>query len=523
MQDETVIARGESRFVSNTVALVFQTVAATLLTLLQIKLLSNYLSKESFGLLASLRGLSLLLATLAAHGLPLLLVRFIPGHEARRERGQALRLASVCVIVSLVGLAVVIAAAHALGRWVFAFVPGDALTADLYLWFYATTVGVMLKLVLYGGLNGSRRLAAQVLLETLSLLAVLVWIIADRRELTLPLVFRILGVVNIATVCVGFPLFLAGLKSTALTGVSAGADRGGGGAGYRSGYASYLVWAAGLSFVALAFSDADRYLLAQVLTLELLAAFHIGARVAHLANRLLGVANLAFQPEITRLDAEGRDERVVQSTRIFFKFNSVFAVLMTAFIIVFARDLVVIVSSEAYTAAVPLLVILGCSLPLSTMTAPVTTVMKALDQVRGALLCDVAWFVCYVGLIFVLARPLGLVGVGCAQLVACAAQLLLALRLSKVIIGTGYVLRLAWRLLLAGGAAFLPVLAFEVFAGRGHSITAIGAKVLLYLFGVVLFRWLVRAVNVFDGGERATLAAALGTRKLGIVGRVVGV
>lgn len=43
MQNETVGERGESRFVPNTVALVVQTVAATLLTLLQIKLLSNYL------------------------------------------------------------------------------------------------------------------------------------------------------------------------------------------------------------------------------------------------------------------------------------------------------------------------------------------------------------------------------------------------------------------------------------------------------------------------------------------------
>ena len=520
MQNETVSGRGESRFVSNTVALVFQTVAATLLTLLQIKLLSNFLSKETFGLLASLRGFSLLLATLAAHGLPWLLVRFIPVHESRRERGEALRLAAGCVIVSLAGLVVVVAAAHAVGRWAFGFVPAETLTEDLYLWFYVTTLGVMLKLVLYGGLNGLRQLAAQVLLETLSLLAVLVWIVVDRRELTLPLVFRILGVVNLATVGVGFPLFFAGLKGATRSG---SADRTGAGAGYRNGYTSYLGWAAGLSFVALAFSDADRYLLAQVLTLELLAAFHIGARVGHLANRLLGVANLAFQPEITRLDAEGRDGRVVQSTRIFFKFNSVFAVLMTALVIVFARDMVVIVSSEAYTAAVPLLVILAFSLPLTTMTAPVTTVMKALDQVRGALMCDVAWVVCYVGLIFVLAPPFGLIGVGCAQLVACAAQLVLALQLSKVAIGTGYVLRLAWRLLLAGGMAFLPALAFEIFVDSGSSYMAIGAKALLFFFGVFVFRSLVRALHVFDPDERTTLVTMLGTRRLGAIGRLVGV
>jgi hypothetical protein len=39
----------------------------------------------------------------------------------------------------------------------------------------------------------------------------------------------------------------------------------------------------------------------------------------------------------------------------------------------------------------------------------------------------------------------------------------------------------------------------------------------------VLFRRLVRALGVFDSGERTTLAATLGTRKLGAVARIVGV
>jgi O-antigen/teichoic acid export membrane protein len=176
------IERGESRFVPNTVALVFQTVAATLLTLLQVKLLANYLPQDTFGLLASMRGLSLLIATLAANGLPQLLVRFIPVHEARRERRGALRLIAVCSLLSLAGLAAAIAVTQAAGRWTFRFVPAGTLSAELALWFYLTTLGVMLKLVLYGGLNGLRRLASQVMLETLSLLAVLLWFFAARAH-----------------------------------------------------------------------------------------------------------------------------------------------------------------------------------------------------------------------------------------------------------------------------------------------------------------------------------------------------
>jgi O-antigen/teichoic acid export membrane protein len=376
----------------------------------------------------------------------------------------------------------------------------------------------MLKLVLYGGLNGLRRLAFQVLLETTSLAAVLVWFVVARDHLTLAVLFEILGVVNLVTAAVGFVPFVVYVIRATEGPRRAPTER-----TSRTGYMSYLGWAVGLSLVAIAFSDADRYLLAQVLSLELLAAFHIGARLGRLANRLLGVANLAFQPEVTRLDAEGRDGRVIQSTRIFLKFNSVFAVLMTALLVVFAREAIVIVSSEAYTTAVPLLVILALSLPLTTMTAPVTTVMKAVDQVHGALWCDLAWAACYVLLIFALAPAFGLVGVGFAQLVACAVQLVLALRLSKLPIGAIDVWSIAWKLAFAGGVAFLPAVVYGFIVENGSFYTTLGIKAVLFVVGVVVFRGLVRSSNLFHGDERTTLIGMLRSRRLEMIGRLVGV
>jgi O-antigen/teichoic acid export membrane protein len=510
---------GESKFISNTVALVIQTVAATLLTLLQIKLLAAYLSKDTFGLFASLRGLSLLLAALAAHGLPQLLVRFIPAHEARGERRSAMRLAAVSLLWSTAGLFVVAAATHAAGRWAYGFVPSGELNVELYAWFYATTLGVMLKLVLYGGLNGSRRLADQVMIETASLIAVLAWLFVDRESLTLARLFRILGIVNLATVVAALVAFFLPIRGPKRRedGAGVGVPR-----GYAREYRGYLGWAVGLSLVAVAFSDADRYLLAQVLSLELLAAFHIGARVGRLANRLLGVANLAFQPEVTRLDTEGRESRVLDSARIFLKFNSIFAASMAAFVAVFAREMIVLVSNERYLPAVPLLVILALSLPLSTMTAPVTSVMKALDQARGALWCDLAWAVCYVALVLALTPPFGLVGVGIAQLAACAAQLVVALRISTLPFGTGEVLRLGAKLALCG-ASFLPAFASSAFLEGAGLWAAIGVKAVLFAGGAVVFRRLTRGFGILDAEERRTLAGTLEGRRLGLIGRAAGV
>lgn len=541
--------RGESRFVPNTVALVFQTVAATLLTLLQVKLLANFLPQETFGLFASMRGLSLLLATLAAHGLPQLLVRFIPVHESRRERAAALRLVAACSLLSLAGLALAVAVTQAVERPVFRFVPPGTLTTGLLFWFYVTTLGVMLKLVLYGGLNGLRRLASQVMIETLSLLAVLAWLFAERHDLTLASLFRILGVVNLATVAAGYAVLFGGLGKAvrAKVGAAAAAPTGrvGGGASetrtglpggepvadgtrvnwvsYRADYASYLWWAAGLSLVAIAFSDADRYLLAQILSLELLAAFHVGARVGRLANRLLGVANLAFQPEVTRLDAEGRRGRVAESTRIFLKFNTIVSVWMAAALVVFAREVIVVVASGAYTTAVPLLVLFALSLPFSTMTAPLTSVMKAVDQVRGALWCDLGWALCYVGFIFALASPLGLYGVGIAQLLACAVQLALALALSRLPGAAGEVAGLAWKLLVAGAAAFLPVWIVGAVLSGSPAAVVIAAKAAAFVAGSAVFRFMVRFLRVLRDDERGVVFSMLESRRMGFVGGLVGI
>ena len=77
-----------SRFFSNTVALIVQTVVATVVTLVQVKILSNSLSKDTFGLFVSLRGLSLLISMLAANGLPALLVRFLPAYERAAGNGR---------------------------------------------------------------------------------------------------------------------------------------------------------------------------------------------------------------------------------------------------------------------------------------------------------------------------------------------------------------------------------------------------------------------------------------------------
>lgn len=500
-------AQSPSRFISNTVALVIQTLVSTLVTLAQVKLLANYLTQGEFGTFAALRGLSLLLSILAANGLPQLLLRFTPVFEARNEHGRALRLLASSLLGSVVLLLLVGVAAHALRRWVLAFDGHAMFDGELMLWFAATTLGVTLKLVIYGALAGLRRITLQVAIEVGTLVVILGWIVVSRHGLSVPLLFRIFGIVHVASALMGtFATYF--IFSRSLTHVHRPE------ATTVSGLSGYLGWSAALSIVALAFTDVDRYLLAHLLAVESIAIFHIAARVGRLANRLLGVANIAFHPEVTRLHTTGRPTTIIGVAHVFIKFNSLVAAWMAAGIVLFARDIIVTIASPGYLGAAPVLWLLALGLPLTTLTAPLTTVMKARDQVGGALMCDLVWVLTYVTLMVALVPSLGVIGAGWANLGACSTQLALALSISRLRIGGGFVATLAGRLLVAGVVAFGPVLVVMRFGG-------LPLRLALFVCGSLAFAWLLRRLGFWRADEREALVMMMSRYGLGGAARLI--
>lgn len=509
---------GRSRFVSNTAALAASTVVSTVMTLVQVKILAAYLLPETFGSFAALRGFSLLISMLAANGLPQLLVRFLPVHESRRQLSLSLALSGACFFLALFLLTVFVFVVEANRPLFFEFLSasepiGTGRSGSLFLWFYATTMGVTLKLVLYGGFNGLRRLSVQTILELASLIIQVAWIYLWREQLSLARLFMILGVTSLAASVVGLPWYFARLyRDVVPDGAKADND------GARVGYGGYWLGATGMSLVALAFTDVDRYVLSKVVALEVLSQFHIGARILRLTNRFLSVPVLAFQPEISRLDAERRSELVYSTTTVFFKFNTAVASAAAIVVAALAPELVRLVSNDRYDAAAPFLQLVAISVPLTAMTAPLTAVMKALDQVRAALYCDLTWAVAYIALSLQLGKWYGLTGVGTAQVVACLVQLLMALWLGRVKPGVGEVLPVAAKSLFAGVVAFCPI----VLAGwlLPDPALALFAKAVLAIAGVVLFRIvLVKALRLFDPEERGALVSLMERAGLGALAR----
>lgn len=497
---------GDSRFLSNTAALAIAAVASTLFTLIQVKILAGHLTREMFGLFAALRGLSLLASMLAANGLPQILVRYLPVHEARGDRGRAVALSVTCAAIATALTALFVAAMHVLRGPVFSSVPDNAMSPGFLFWFYVTTLGVTLKLVLYGGLGGLRRLGAQTWLETSSLAVQVAWVFALRGNLGLENLFMILGVVSIAGVAAGIPWYARRLAGDIRPGSSDGA---------AVSYRDYWPGAVGLSLVAVAFSDVDRYVLSGVLALEMLSLFHIASRVVRLSHRFLGIPVLAFQPEVSRIDAQGRRADVELSTRVYLKFNIVASVFVAAAVAVFSAEIIRVIATEAYLGARPLLLVMAASIPLTAMTSPLTSVMKALEQIREAFLCDLLWALSYLALLVTLGRSFGLMGAGYALLVACLLQLVLAVRLGRMHLATP-LLRALWR---SAACALVFVLPLAVSGIAAPEWAKTIARAILFLAAAFAYRRAVASAGVMDPGERRRLDEMLAR---GGVGRVVG-
>jgi O-antigen/teichoic acid export membrane protein len=504
---------GRSRFVSNTAALAASTVLSAVLTLVQVKILAGHLPPGEFGAFAALRGFSLLVAMLAANGLPQLLVRFLPLLESTRRLSGAVVLSGVCFFAPLFLLTVFVFIVETHRSLFFNFLPVEwpiaaGESSSMFLWFYATTLGVTLKLVMYGGFNGLRRMPAQVILEVTSLIVQVAWIYMWRDQLTLSRLFMILGVTSLAACAVGLPWYFARLHRD-LTG-----DRATGtGRAEGPGYGGYWLGATGMSLVALAFTDVDRYVLSQVLALEVLSQFHIGSRILRLVNRFLSVPVLAFQPEVSRLEAEQRDQAIRTTTSVFFKFNTAIATAAAFALVTLAPEIVRLVANEQYDAAAPLLRILALSIPLTAMTAPLTAVMKALDQVRAALYCDLVWAAVYVALLLQLGGAYGLAGVGIAQVSASFVQLAMALSLSRVRPKLADAVKAAAVSAASAAAVFAPIALAGVFLPSSPATFAV--KVALVLPAIVMFKLLaVNLLRVFTEGERDTLVSLLSNRGL---------
>lgn len=478
-----------SRIAENTLFLTASGAASVVFTLAQLSILSRFLGGDEFGLFVTLRGFSLLLATVMLAGLPQVLVRFLPTFEAR---GNARRSIAVFAAASAATILLGAAVAATAGLWRGLLPKAMSALAGpgaLMLWLVLSSISLALKMLLYGAFNGLREMRMQMLLELACLALLTAYLIYDRSRLAIDLVFAAMFVTNAAVFLAGVPVFVRMARDGA-----GGAAREADGV-VVPGLAAYWGGSILLSFVALAFTDVDRFVVSSVLPMAAISLFHVASRVDALLKRFLGLPILAAQPEITRVYEEGRWADIAGSIGLFTKGMVAAALLCTALFAVIGREAIVLLSGSAYAGAYRVFLVLLPTVPLAAVTAPLTATMRSLHFMRWAVLCDFLWMAVYFGSFFLVAAPLGAEGMAAAQVAATLVQMSAAIALARREGFFGGIGSRVGRLALA----LVPVTAVCMLLTARVPLYASIACALLFPLGA---RGLLRALRVFDDAEK---------------------
>ncbi len=477
-----------SKIAENTIFLAASGAASVVFTLAQLAVLSRFMSAEEFGLFVTLRGFSLLLATVVLVGLPQVLVRFLPTFEARGAPGRSIAvfLGAAAIVVAL-GAALVWTA----GLWQRAL-PGGvralAGSSALILWMTLSSVTLALKMLLYGGFNGLREMRMQMLLELAYLFLLTAYFVHERGRLDAAFIFAAMFFLNGAVFAAGVPVFVrmardhAGRAGAAESGIVV------------PNLLSYWAGSICLGIVALAFTDVDRYVMSSVLPMAAISLFHVASRVDALLKRFLALPILAAQPEITRVYEEGRWEDIAGRMGLFTKGMVVAALCCTALFAVIGRDIIVLLSGGGYGGAYRVFLVLLPTVPVAAVTAPLLATMRSLHFMRWAVLCDFLWMAVYFGTFFFFASALGPEGMAAAQIAASLVQMAAAVVLAR---REGF---------YGGAGARLGrvVLVLAPATACGMVITArvpLYAAIVVVALSPVLGRALLRSLRVFDREE----------------------
>jgi O-antigen/teichoic acid export membrane protein len=479
-----------SRIVENSVSLTVNGFCSLFFTVIQLGVLSRFLGGDLFGLFVSLRGFSLLLGTVVLVGLPQVFIRFLPSYQSRGRRGAAvlLFLCSLSAILIIGGM--LYGGSH---LWI-GLIPGRIrqLSADpqTMRWLIIASVALAAKMLLYGAFSGLREMKMQMILEFVYSLAFTLFIVASRSTLDVTVLFRAIGLLNALTFLVGAPLFFYLLfRLIPASGTPAEGEI------VLPALMPYWLGSLVLSFVALAFTDVDRFVMSLALPVSAISVFHVASRINFILKRFLGIPILAAQPEITRVFEEGRADILTDKIRLFTKVTLVSSFFLIGLFAVIGRDVIRLISGEAFLDAYVVLLLLLPTVPIAAISAPLLATMRSLNYMKWAILCDCLWMVFYFGSFFFFVRLMGVKGMAVSQIIASIAQMLVAVRFAR---GEGFYGGVGKRI----GRVLTVLLVAAPIGILATHIGGLPVSIVIAALSPFMGRHLVRRLKVIETSER---------------------
>jgi len=180
--------------------------------------------------------------------------------------------------------------------------------------------------------------------------------------------------------------------------------------------------ASGIFLVAI--EQLDKPLLAALISFDQLAVFHVASRLALFARRLMYVPFQVMNPEITHKWESKRRDELRGDMELFSKLALGLGLMLVVFLSVFARPLLLLISTSEFLGGAPVLWVFTAVLPLICLHQPMVMFLRATGKVWYSFVGDASWLILYLGVGSLLVKPFGLPGFVAGQIVASSAVLI---------------------------------------------------------------------------------------------------
>jgi O-antigen/teichoic acid export membrane protein len=167
-----------------------------------------------------------------------------------------------------------------------------------------------------------------------------------------------------------------------------------------------------------AIEQLDKPVLAAVAAFEMVAVFHVASRLSLFARRLIYVPFQVMNPEITHKWESGRRQELTADMELFTKLALGLGLGMVVFLAVFARPLLLLVSTRQFLTGAPVLWTFTLVIPFLCLYQPLVMFLRATGRVWYAFVGDAGWLVLYLGTGASLVRLFGLPGFVSGQVLA---------------------------------------------------------------------------------------------------------
>jgi O-antigen/teichoic acid export membrane protein len=499
-----------SRIRTNTLSLGSSFFVTAFLALAQVKLITNFLSQTDVGVWSAVTAVGALLTAFSELGMPQVLVRYGAKYDVEDRLARLERLHNFTLAVYLGAMVVVVGVLIVAGPLVARLLGGSEVNRWLLVLGYFAWASGTLRALNNASFRGLRRMPIMAGLEiTFSLVVTLAYFLM-RHYLSVHLALTAFLGTSLLVGLAGHGLLirlLAALRGEETVPAETSP--------IFPEIRRFWGGAAAAGVLLIFIEQLDKTLIAGLVSFTALAIFHVAARLALFARRLLYVPFQVMYPEITHKWEGSRRQELPADMELFIKLELGLGLMLMVFLTLFARPLLLLVSTPEFLPGAPVLWVFTAVVPFLCLYQPLILFLRAIGSVWYAFAADCTWLVIYLVLGSFFVRPLGLPGFVAGQVVASVVVLTYALtifrRLGLPRPPTPFFLKrlalaaVVWALAVAAGSR-LPALPWWAMGALALALAVLG-NFLLVRGGFLTRREEQRAVAMLAGSGPAGRAA----------------